>query len=105
MVKASGKVRAYLRAHGEKAVTSKKIAVCGKGGTGKSTVTTLLANILLEDGFSVLILDTDESNPGLYRMFGFEKQPAPLITLLKRFSTGEHKTISEWLSRDKISVR
>lgn len=103
MVEASRKIREYLKAHGEKAVTSRKIAVCGKGGTGKSTIVALLASVLREDGYRVLVLDTDESNPGLYRLFGFDRQPTPLITLLERFAPGE-KAESGWLGRDKFTT-
>ena len=39
-----------------------KVAVCGKGGSGKSTVTTLLAKELAGRGRKVLVIDSDESN-------------------------------------------
>jgi len=60
----------------------KKISVCGKGGSGKSAITTLLANAIRERGYKVLVIDSDESNPGLYRMLGFDRPPIPLIELL-----------------------
>ena len=41
-----------------------KIAVAGKGGSGKTTVTGVLARILAEDGLDVLTVDADE-NPNL----------------------------------------
>jgi len=44
----------------------KKISISGKGGTGKSMLTTLLSGILTEKGYSVLTVDSDDSNPGLY---------------------------------------
>jgi CO dehydrogenase maturation factor len=59
-----------------------KIAVCGKGGSGKSTVVALLANALRNKGYEVLVVDSDESNPGLYRLLGFEKRPQPLLELV-----------------------
>lgn len=49
-----------------------KIAVCGKGGCGKSTVTTLLAKCLAARGKEVLVIDSDESNYGLHRQLGME---------------------------------
>lgn len=49
-----------------------KIAVCGKGGSGKSTVTTLLAKELAGKGKKVLVIDSDESNYGLCRQLGME---------------------------------
>jgi CO dehydrogenase maturation factor len=56
-----------------------KVSVCGKGGSGKSTVVTLLANLTRQRGFKVLVVDSDESNSGLFRMLGFEKPPIPLM--------------------------
>ncbi len=104
MVDASRKVRDYLRAHAERKIISKKIAVCGKGGTGKSTIVVLMANVLREEGYAVLVIDTDESNPGLYRMFGFDEQPKPLMMLLDRFSLDETKPETEWLTQDLIPL-
>lgn len=49
-----------------------KIIVCGKGGCGKSTVTSLLAKELARRGKKVLIIDSDESNYGLHRQLGVE---------------------------------
>ena len=43
-----------------------KIAVCGKGGCGKSTVTSLLAKALARRGKEILVIDSDESNYGLW---------------------------------------
>ena len=56
----------------------KKMAICGKGGSGKSTVTALLAHGLRDRGYRVLVVDSDESNPGLYRILGFDQRPKPL---------------------------
>lgn len=49
-----------------------KIAVCGKGGCGKSTTTSLLAKALARAGKNVLVIDSDESNYGLHRQLGME---------------------------------
>ena len=65
-----------------KEIGMKKIAVCGKGGSGKSTVVALLAGVLRDRGCRVLVVDSDESNPGLYRMLGLEKRPEPLLELV-----------------------
>jgi CO dehydrogenase maturation factor len=59
-----------------------KIAVCGKGGSGKSVVVRLLAGGLRERRRRVVVVDADESNTGLHRMLGFEHPPEPLIGLL-----------------------
>lgn len=50
-----------------------KISVCGKGGSGKSTIVTLLAQELVKRGKDVLIVDADESNYGLHHHLGMEK--------------------------------
>jgi CO dehydrogenase maturation factor len=60
----------------------KKMAICGKGGSGKSTVVALLAHGIRVRGYRVLVVDSDESNPGLYRMLGFDKRPEPLLGLV-----------------------
>jgi CO dehydrogenase maturation factor len=60
----------------------KKIAVCGKGGSGKSSVVALLAHGVRDRGYRVLVVDSDESNPGLYRVLGFDERPEPLLTLV-----------------------
>jgi CO dehydrogenase maturation factor len=105
MVEASKKIRAYLKSHAVNKGPIKKIVVCGKGGVGKSTVVNLMANALRREDYSVLVLDTDESNPGLYRMFGFAEQPKPLIRLLSRFSAGQPEPNTEWITRDEITFQ
>lgn len=58
-----------------------KLAVCGKGGSGKSTVVALLAHALLSRKHRVVVVDADESNAGLFRLLGFERSPSPLLEL------------------------
>lgn len=49
----------------------KVIAVMsGKGGVGKSTVTSLLAVSLMEQGYKVGVLDADVTGPSIPKMFG-----------------------------------
>jgi CO dehydrogenase maturation factor len=60
----------------------RKIAVCGKGGSGKSVVVRLLADAVRRRGWRALVIDSDESNTGLHRLLGFDKSPEPLIGLL-----------------------
>ncbi|MDD5189485.1 MAG: hypothetical protein PHE50_00400 [Dehalococcoidales bacterium] len=60
----------------------RKIAVCGKGGSGKSVIVRLLADAVRRRGWRALVIDSDESNTGLHRMLGFAKAPEPLIGLL-----------------------
>ena len=49
-----------------------KIMVCGKGGSGKSTVTALMAKEYERQGKRVLVIDCDESNYGLHQQLGME---------------------------------
>jgi len=59
----------------------KKLSVCGKGGTGKSTLVALLARELSGEGKEVVVIDSDESNSELYRMLGLRRPPSPLLEL------------------------
>jgi CO dehydrogenase maturation factor len=47
-----------------------KILVCGKGGSGKSTITAVLAKNLTAKGYRVIVVDADESNFGLSAQLG-----------------------------------
>ena len=49
-----------------------KIMVCGKGGCGKSSISSLLANEYEKMGYKVLVVDYDESNFGLHRQLGVD---------------------------------
>jgi CO dehydrogenase maturation factor len=105
-LKASNLLRAYLAAHAssrQKKYVIQKIVICGKGGVGKSTIATLLSRCLVEYGYRVLVIDTDESNPGLFRSFGFLQQPKPLISMLNRFSLGEKATDADWLNKNDLT--
>lgn len=55
-----------------------KIALCGKGGAGKSTATALLSGALEHIGYQSMILDTDSSNGGLWRKLGMQSPPRTL---------------------------
>lgn len=50
-----------------------KIIIGGKGGSGKSTISTLIARALTRRGYKVLLVDGDESNVGLHRLLGGEE--------------------------------
>ncbi|MCX5997793.1 MAG: AAA family ATPase [Chloroflexi bacterium] len=64
-VEASRKIREYMKAHAPRTSVLSKVAVCGKGGSGKTTVVALLAMALKQSGRRVIVIDADESNPGL----------------------------------------
>jgi len=51
----------------------------GKGGSGKSTTTVLIARVLRERGYDVCILDADSTNVGLHQALGLDSPPASLI--------------------------
>ena len=42
-----------------------KLCMCGKGGSGKSTVVKLMADAFRQHDKKVTVLDSDESNTGL----------------------------------------
>ena len=50
-----------------------KILVCGKGGSGKSTIAAALAKNLQAEGYRVLVVDADESNYGLSSLLGLDE--------------------------------
>ena len=56
-----------------------KVFICGRGGSGKSTITAMFAKFLASEGMRVLVIDADESNRSLYRMLGLS---APKSTLM-----------------------
>lgn len=57
-----------------------KIMVCGKGGSGKSALTVLMARVLSKN-YRVNIVDSDESNALLPQMLGADP-PRPLVEYL-----------------------
>jgi CO dehydrogenase maturation factor len=59
-----------------------KIAVRGKGESGKSAIIALLADEALARGYRVLAVDSDESNSGLFRMRRFNNSPVPLMEMV-----------------------
>ncbi|MCZ3365581.1 MULTISPECIES: AAA family ATPase [Methanobacterium] len=59
-----------------------KIVVSGRGGCGKSTLVTLMAKELKEQGKTVLVVDSDESNLGLGTMLGFKPAEKTLMDYL-----------------------
>lgn len=62
----------------EKPLSGKRIGIFGKGGSGKSTVTVLLARALIKAGYAVSVLDADSTNIGLAQALG-TVAPAPLL--------------------------
>lgn len=62
-------------------LAGKRILVCGKGGSGKSSIVSLMANVLATSEYKVVVLDGDASNPGglAKLMFGSHSVPSSLL--------------------------
>ncbi len=95
-----------------KPLSGMRIIICGKGGSGKSTIVTFMARVLRDKGYMVHVLDSDASNIGLYRMLGFDKAPEPIINYFggKTFKGEEGKVTCPVddptpLDRDKIDLK
>jgi CO dehydrogenase maturation factor len=85
-----------------------KLCICGKGGSGKSTIVCMLAWTYKRKGRDVIVLDSDESNTSLAWMLGFTGPPKPLMDfiggkksvqekMIARFSKGDDEpTMSIW---------
>ena len=103
-LEASKKMEEYLRSVRDDSDTRpvSKICITGKGGVGKSTVSSVFARIFADKGYEVLVIDTDESNPSLYRKLGMEKEPKELITFLDRYNLEYGIPEDTWLSKDDI---
>ncbi len=63
----------------DKKLSGKRIGILGKGGSGKSTITVLLARALRNSGYGVCVLDADSTNVGLHQALGLKKIPLSLI--------------------------
>ena len=78
-----GRAAASPTAHRGGPLQRKRLLVCGKGGSGKSTLVALFAAVLEEKGYQVMVLDGDASNPeGLVRLLfgvGEAEEPRPLV--------------------------
>ena len=104
-IEAANRMRAHIRSRTTGPVGSiRKIAVCGKGGVGKSTLVAMLAHALVYDGYRVMVVDTDESNPSLHRLLGIHPEPEPLSMMLERFAPDGNPAPKEWLGQDAITL-
>jgi len=63
----------------EKPLVGQRIGLFGRGGSGKSTCTVLLAKALAKAGYVVCVVDADSTNEGLPQALGADKTPDPLL--------------------------
>lgn len=68
-----------MLAEQEKVLNGKRIGIFGKGGSGKSTVTVLLAKALRKFDYEVCVIDADSTNIGLAQALGINSPPTPLL--------------------------
>ncbi|MFO7962893.1 MAG: P-loop NTPase [Desulfobacterales bacterium] len=83
-----------------------KIIISGKGGSGKSTISTLIARALANRGYRVLLVDADESNYGLQRLLGVSS-PVHLMDHFggkKHFKQNWMGTASNGLFRNNTAI-
>lgn len=84
-----------------------RLAVAGKGGSGKTTISGTLARLLARSGRSVVAVDAD-TNPNLAATLGVDPERARAITslprtLLKR-ETQPDGTVTSTFTRDPFDV-
>jgi len=85
-----------------------KIAIGGKGGTGKTTLAGTLARVLAQAGRSVVAIDAD-SNPNLASIIGFtdgeisELEPLPRDLLEPIETDGVRRLVLRETTSDVIS--
>ena len=60
-----------------------RLAIAGKGGTGKTTISGTLARVLARQGRSVIAIDAD-TNPNLATILGVAPEQAQQIAALPR---------------------
>jgi CO dehydrogenase maturation factor len=82
-----------------------KVVIAGKGGSGKSTITTLMARLALQRSRRVIVVDADESNPGIERMFGLGEPSPGLIDLVggRKHVFGEVRDAASEELKDLVS--
>ncbi|GLI53690.1 nucleotide-binding protein [Thermodesulfovibrio yellowstonii] len=93
----------------------RKAVVCGKGGVGKSFIVYGISKSMANKGKNVLVVDTDESNQTLYRLFGFSDPPESFMDFLggkkaiqqnikKRFQSSEKEPTMNVIEKSSFSV-
>jgi CO dehydrogenase maturation factor len=80
-----------------------KVLVCGKGGSGKSTITAMLAKSMDKKGYNVLVVDSDESNFGLHKQLGLE-MPEDFMNYLGGKKILGEKLMQAYQKGDTVSI-
>lgn len=80
-----------------------KVLICGKGGSGKSTITALLAKSMAKKGYNVLVVDSDESNFGLHKQLGLD-MPEDFMNYLGGKKTLGEKLMQAYQKGDTVSI-
>ncbi len=82
-----------------------KLVICGKGGSGKSTVSALMTRELAARGEKVLVVDTDESNFGLYKQLGLPQPRDFMDSLGGKRGLGERlRKFMKSEGKEKLSI-
>lgn len=79
-----------------------KMAISGKGGSGKSTITALLAKSMAKRGYKVLVIDMDESNMGLHRYLGMPEHETLLAQLGGKQEYGKRVQAARFAQKSNI---
>lgn len=79
-----------------------KVAVSGKGGTGKTSISGTLARTLARRGLRVLAIDCD-SNPNLATSLGLDEETARTLRSMPKRAFDEGSTVSEMLAEYSVS--
>ncbi len=85
-----------------------KIAIAGKGGTGKTTIVGTLARVYARQGRRVLAIDAD-SNPNLALTLGLSREetaalmPLPRTLLEDQLDADGKKTVGLRISAEEIA--
>ena len=85
-----------------------KIAIAGKGGTGKTTIVGTLARVYARQGRRVLAIDAD-SNPNLALTLGLSREetaalmPLPRTLLEDQLDAEGKKTVGLRISAEEIA--